>query len=314
MALSFENAWTQTAYIAIIWFDSACDPPWQKVGWYVAQPGQTVQIYGGNLLDLPNPNWAWFAQAGYADGPCWSGDAGHQYRVAHNQSFNQCLENNDAAMNAEYPFKATQFVQGWNDVNVILLAPGEAGQLDQGFAWPIVQQVPQSVAFSTPPLGPSTVTGSATWVLNSQGFWQFSGSIHESGIIGQSYAFGMYLDGVTDTQGNPLSVVHTGSVGSDLPFSNNNDSWNDQGFDQRIADLWPQIAQAAAGWDLSVHYTLGGVLEALAEAIGEAVVAAALAIGGAAFASQYTCDKTPSIEATPDGQGVDAVWHCYLKK
>jgi hypothetical protein len=314
MALSFENAWSQTVYIAIIWFDSACSPPWQKVGWYVANPGQTVQIYSGNLLDLPNPNWAWFAQAGYADGPCWSGDAGHRYRVAHNNSFDQCLENNDAAMNAEYPFKATQFAQGWNDVNVILLGPGEAGQLNQGFAWPIVQQVPQSVAFSTPTLGPSTVTSSATWVLNSQGFWQFTGSIHESGIIGQNYAFGMFLDGVADAQGNPVSVVHAGSVGPHLPFSNDNDSWNDQGFDQRIVDLWPQIAQASVGWDLSVHYTLGEVLEALAEAIGVGVVAAALAIGGAVFGSDYTCDKTPTVEATPDGRGVDAVWHCYPKK
>jgi hypothetical protein len=313
MALSFENAWSETVYIAVVWSDSACDSSWQKAGWYAAEPGQTVQIYDGNLLDLPSPNWAWFAQAGYADGPCWSGDASHKYRVAHNHSFDQCV-GNDAAMNAEYPFKATSFAQGWNDVNVILLAPGQAGELNQGFAWPIVQLVPQSVAFTTPVLGPSTVTSSATWVLNSQGFWQFTGSIHESGMIGQSYAFGMFLDGVVDAQGNPISVVHSGSVGPDLPFVDDNDSWNDQGFDQRIVDLWPQIAQAAMGYDLSVHYTLDEVLEGLAGAIGAAVVAAALVIGGVVFGSDYTCDSTPGVGATPDGHGVDVVWHCYPKK
>ena len=314
MALKFENAHSQTVYIALLWFDENCDPPWRKQGWFAAEPSQTIEIHDDDLQLLPDRNWAWFAQAGYADGPCWSGDLPHDYAIPHNAAFDQCYSD-ETGCNARYPFKASQFPGGWNGVTIILLAPGTAGQENQGFAWAIPDYLPEAVAFTSGTLGPSTVTASATWTLNNQGFWNFSGSIHESGVLGQDYGFGMTLD-VTDSAGNPISVVHTGSVGPNLPLLNPNDSWNDEGFDQRIIDLWPSIVSATSQSGLSVHTDPIQVFEGILEILGVGAAALLIAAGGVLIGGDgkdWTCDSTPTLQPTPDGQGVDVVWTCRPK-
>lgn len=134
MSLSFENTYSnETAYVALVWFDDTCNPhTWRKMGWFHIPPGETVVVFPGDLQELPDRNWAWFAQLGGADGPCWSGDPRHHYySVPHNLGFNQCFDNNSGC-NAAYPFVAAVFNPEWVSMTVILLFAGEAGLGFQG--------------------------------------------------------------------------------------------------------------------------------------------------------------------------------------
>lgn len=318
MSLSFQNAYTEDVYIALLWFDNTCKPdPWRKIGWFLAAPGETVEVFSGDLQQLQDPNWAWFAEAGYADGPCWSGDPNHSYyAIPHNASFDQCYDDNTGC-NAGYPFITAQFDARWGSLTILLLGPGTAGQGFQGFAWAVPQFLPQAETFLSGTLGPSTVTASATWTLNNQGFWNFNGHIHESGVLGHDYGFGMVLN-VKDANGNSIGVVHSGSVEPNLPFSNPDDSWNDQGFYQRIVDLWPAIANATCHSGLNVTTTPGQILEGVLELLGVGAVAVLVAVGGALIGSDgknWECPNSPQVNVSGDngGVGVDVVWQCSRK-
>ncbi|HTA13605.1 MAG TPA: hypothetical protein VK781_01955 [Solirubrobacteraceae bacterium] len=139
MPLSFQNAYTETAYVALLLFDSGCSPdPWSKSGWYRIEPNQTVEIFGTDLRTLPTPNWAWFADTG-ADGPSWSGD--HWYRVPHNAAFNKCYDD-DTDCNAVWAFRAVTFSPDWSGFTIVLMGPGAADRGEQGCAWGIPEYPP----------------------------------------------------------------------------------------------------------------------------------------------------------------------------
>src|SRR5664279_2362613 len=112
MGLWFQNAYTDPVYIAILWYNPGCGAePWQKSGWYEVAPGSSIEIVGANLQSIPDSNFAWFAQADWADGPCWSGDPAHNwYAIPHNAAFDQCYSDNTGC-NAAYPFNAATLSQ-----------------------------------------------------------------------------------------------------------------------------------------------------------------------------------------------------------
>lgn len=170
----------------------------------------------------------------------------------------------------------------------------------------MVTVLPQALAFASGTLGPSTATASATWVLNAQGFWNFSGSIHESGVIGHAYGFGMALN-VKDANGVGFAVVHSGSVGPNLPGGTNDDGWSDTGFDQRIIDLWPTIVSARSSAGLNVTTDAIHIFDAVLTALGVVVLAVLVAAGG----GHVQCENSPTVERNERGDGVDVIWRCH---
>jgi hypothetical protein len=137
MGLWYQNAYTATVYVAILWYDPSCGggQPWRKVGWYAVASGSSVEAVGANLKSIPDPNFAWFAQADGADGPCWSGDPAHNwYAIPHNAAFDQCYSDN-AGCNAAYPFNAATLSKSTVDWTIILFQPGAAGQGFQGCSY-----------------------------------------------------------------------------------------------------------------------------------------------------------------------------------
>ncbi len=96
MGLWYQNGYTDPVYVAMLWFEPGCSgQPWRKSGWYPVAPGSSVEIVGANLKTIPDANFAWFAQADWADGPCWSGDPAHNwYAIPHNAAFSQCYSDN----------------------------------------------------------------------------------------------------------------------------------------------------------------------------------------------------------------------------
>jgi len=141
MGLWFQNSYTDPVYIALLWYDAGCGAvPWEKSGWYEIAPGSSIELVGASLQTIPDPNFAWFAQADYADGPCWSGDpSDNWYAVPHNAAFGQCYADNTGC-NAAYPFVAGTLNQASADVTIVLLQPGTAGQGFQGCYYSMVGQ------------------------------------------------------------------------------------------------------------------------------------------------------------------------------
>ena len=136
MGLWYQNSFTDPVYVAILWFDSGCSgQPWRKSGWYQVAAGSSVEIVGADLKTIPDSNFAWFAQADWADGPCWSGDPAHNwYAIPHNAAFNQCYSDNTGC-NAAYPFNAATLSRSSVDETVVLLQPGAAGRGFQGCSY-----------------------------------------------------------------------------------------------------------------------------------------------------------------------------------
>jgi hypothetical protein len=135
MGLWFQNAYTDPVYVAILWFDPSCSgEPWRKSGWYLVASGSSVEIVGADLRSIPDSNFAWFAQADWADGPCWTGDLSHNYAIPHNAAFDQCYADNTGC-NAAYPFNTATLSRSSADWTIVLLQPGVAGRTFQGCSY-----------------------------------------------------------------------------------------------------------------------------------------------------------------------------------
>jgi hypothetical protein len=170
---------------------------------------------------------------------------------------------------------------------------------------------PTAVQFNSAGL-PETqgITASATWTINAQGFWNFTGSLNNSDKITQQWAIGMALP----VQGARFWTYAHGQVGPDLPLFSNNASWNYTGFDQKIIDFWPEIFGARstkAATNLQVSINVGDVLEAIAIFGGGGAILAVGALLGP-NGKGWHCDP-PSVEPAggPGGAGADVKMRCY---
>jgi hypothetical protein len=163
---------------------------------------------------------------------------------------------------------------------------------------------PTSVAFSSGTLGYGTepASGGAVWIVTPQGNWTFSGTINNGSALSTNYAFGMALN-VKDSNGNAIGVTHSGSVGPNVPLGNNNDSWNDSGFDQRIISLWPAIFGATASSKLNLSTNPVGVVEEVLLGLG---LVAGLAVGAILGGSHLKCTP-PASDIYRDSTGAPGV-------
>jgi hypothetical protein len=152
MSLLFQNLYRDPAYISLVWFDPACGAvPWRKQGWFKADPGATVEVVKGDLRNVRNHNFAWFAVARDSSGPTWAGDTG--YRVPLNAAFNQC-HMDDTGCNVIRQFFVGRLSEDWMGVTIVLVAPGAADQPNQGFVWGIPIFPPEPPKPKPPKPGP----------------------------------------------------------------------------------------------------------------------------------------------------------------
>jgi hypothetical protein len=141
MSLSFQNLYKDTAFVAMVLFDRSCgNVPWRKMGFFAVAPGKTVEVLKGDLRNLPNHNFAWFAVAGNSSGPTWSGNT--HYRIPTNAAFNQC-HMDDTGCNILRPFFVGRIFEDWLGLTILLVAPGAPDQPNQGFVWGIPLYPPE---------------------------------------------------------------------------------------------------------------------------------------------------------------------------
>jgi uncharacterized membrane protein len=91
MSLYFENSYSATATISVcvLYYNTGCPNPWTKIGWYNVAPGQTVQMWDGDVSSV-NEYWYFWAQA--TDGSVWAGSA--VFAEVTDAAFNQCWLDN----------------------------------------------------------------------------------------------------------------------------------------------------------------------------------------------------------------------------
>lgn len=214
MGLWYQNSYTDPVYVAILWFDPGCNgEPWRKSGWYKVDPGSAVEIVGANLQTIPDPNFAWFAQADGADGPCWSGDPAHNwYAIPHNAAFSQCYSDNNGC-NAAYPFNAATLSQSSADWTIVLLQPGIAGQGHQGCSFGMAGlPTARRLNFTVP----AQLESNWCWAAVSTGIAHYYDS---NSTVTQCQVVNAQL-GRTDCCANPASTNCnvTGYLGNALTF------------------------------------------------------------------------------------------------
>ena len=123
MVLYFQNRYSNTVWIAFLYYDRNCrETPFTKMGWWQVN---SAQIFNGWNVDLRAVNRyaAFFAEA--SDGVTWSGTGSNWYLISESR-FSQCYDDNTNC-NMQPDFVPLDF-NGFYDVNVVL-GPG-AGKLD----------------------------------------------------------------------------------------------------------------------------------------------------------------------------------------
>lgn len=85
MSLHFVNRHRAPVSICILWYNTSCNPPWRKTGWWNVNPGGVATPLIGNLN---NRYYYFYARA--SDGTYW-GDPNRQIAVTTN-AFNVCLD------------------------------------------------------------------------------------------------------------------------------------------------------------------------------------------------------------------------------
>ncbi|MGN9811264.1 hypothetical protein ACTMSW_18120 [Micromonospora sp. BQ11] len=150
----------------------------------------------------------------------------------------------------------------------------------------------RSVEWVSGSLLPSSVKGTATLRLFSDGFYSFEGHVHENGMFNHSWVFSV-APGFVDDDGNAFIFTAKGKVSD----SHSSDDFAEQGHDPRIARYWEQLAVAPIRFDLSVTMNIAQMAGKILLWIPN-VVAAATVIGFLLFVNQPT--RTNSYVA-PDG-------------
>jgi hypothetical protein len=74
--------------------------------------------------------------------------------------------------------------------------------------------------------------------FQSDGLLSFRGHVHESGVSGDNYFFGVALLDVKDSSGNTLVFPQNGLVAGQLDFGSSDDDFQNDGFSQLLRDQW----------------------------------------------------------------------------
>ena len=108
------------------------------------------------------------------------------------------------------------------------------------------------------PLSAPGVTGSCEVTLTSDGLVHYSGHVHANGALAASYAAitsfptltdrTTYSDSVAALVGalGPVVIGHKGHVGGTLSFDTRDSDWDESTRDERLADNWAAVREAAA--------------------------------------------------------------------
>jgi hypothetical protein len=115
MALYFQNEYSNTVYVAILYYDPGCGAANQyfaKSGWYAVNPGQSIVPNIASLdsdLRKGNARAYFFAQEySGSQGGVWPGTGNAWTFVPNGAAFTQCFEDNNGTQQ-QVDFKDIEF-------------------------------------------------------------------------------------------------------------------------------------------------------------------------------------------------------------
>ena len=134
---------------------------------------------------------------------------------------------------------------------------------------------------------PSSVKGTATLVLCSDGMWEFSGHVHENGFVKHDYAIAaapQFVDGA----GIALMFGHEGSV-----TDSRDDDFVKRGRDRRISRHWDQLRNRPVTFHLDVGLSLDGMGKVLGEIFVGLVTGIVVVAFAVVFSGKVGAHKDP---------------------
>jgi hypothetical protein len=137
---------------------------------------------------------------------------------------------------------------------------------------------------------PGGVTGSAQVGLQSDGAASFRGSVSNPGPGGINYVFALALLDIKDSSGNTLVFANSGSMFNAVEGSS--DSWQQDGFNQLIADNWD--AAKASRWKATLEVSdnpFQDIVSVIVQSLAYIGVAAVFIFSGSgAWQCRWTSD------------------------
>ena len=137
---------------------------------------------------------------------------------------------------------------------------------------------------------PSSVKGTATLELTSDGFYRFSGHVHENGFLKHDYTL-VAVPNFVDADGTVLYFAETGEVSDAL-----DSDFDRMGWDPFISKHWDQLNRGSVGFRLEVTHDVDLV----------ALITGLVVIVGAVALSIYVSKHPERVRRTEDG-GIEVV-------
>jgi hypothetical protein len=124
------------------------------------------------------------------------------------------------------------------------------------------------VVFSSGSLLPSSVKGTATLILCSDGMWEFSGHVHENGFLKHNYVLAAAMH-VVDEANRVFAVANDGSV-----TDSRDDDFQHRGWDRRVSAHWDQLKTGPVTFRLEVGLDRAAMGELLLALLTPILIAA----------------------------------------
>ncbi len=100
---------------------------------------------------------------------------------------------------------------------------------------------PASVSFDSGTIVAGYTHAETHLFAQSDGAVAFSGSVHESGVVGEHFTIAMALLDVVDADGKVLAFVHSDTIVGQLTFGFSDKNWLDIGGNEVIRDRWEAV-------------------------------------------------------------------------
>ncbi|MFY1620395.1 hypothetical protein [Micromonospora sp. WMMD736] len=154
-----------------------------------------------------------------------------------------------------------------------------------------------SVEWFSGSLLPSSVKGSASLRLFSDGGYMFDGHVHENGAVTHKWSL-VATPAFVDDDGNAFVFAQSGTVSD----NSSTDTFAEHGQDPRIGQYWDQLSTATVNFRLSVKMNVGELIGNILKWIPEVLLGVVI-VGWALFLGQ-----PGKVHAYKDENGTAHFW------
>lgn len=274
MALYFQNQFTDTLWIAFLYYHPECSAnggtPFRKMGWWGVAPGQTFNAWDTDLRQVGSHAAFYAEEFRDSGGATWSGSGNNWYRIP-DTGFAQCYDDN-VNCTQQPDFILLEFNQQ-SDALVILGPDPSQVQVNEWIP------LPERLDFDWSPIGFRTGVAAGGWAhltLHQNGSYLFTGHFHDSGAIEYNLSLALAVQG-----GNGLAYTfnHSGHVAGTFESGSRDDDWTNEGQRSELAADWANIVAASrAAGQAAATSDLSNLINAVVGALGTVLGIVAIVI------------------------------------